>query len=210
MFSSPTESLVELPRRRRRPVLSCESCRQRKVKCNRQEPYNQCISSKTTCVYGSKRSRSIMPAGASKLNSPPVLTASYETPQRVFQVSSTPGSSTIQPREPKPFSIPVEHHELYSSQAMTVVSDRITSDDAQICEPQNRGQAPEQPLATHFPNPIERKGDKDPSDKSDSEIGIPWSMDRRIALNKSRLFGQSHWTNGDHEVSAPQIYSSFY
>lgn len=43
---------VTAPRKRRRPALSCEQCRRRKIKCDRTYPCGQCIQSKTaSCTY---------------------------------------------------------------------------------------------------------------------------------------------------------------
>ncbi|KAH6698135.1 hypothetical protein BKA61DRAFT_246673 [Leptodontidium sp. MPI-SDFR-AT-0119] len=40
------------PRKRRRPALSCEQCRRRKIKCDRIYPCGQCLQSKTaSCTY---------------------------------------------------------------------------------------------------------------------------------------------------------------
>ncbi len=40
------------PRKRRRPALSCEQCRRRKIKCDRTYPCGQCLQSKAAvCTY---------------------------------------------------------------------------------------------------------------------------------------------------------------
>ena len=39
------------PRRRRRPALSCQQCRRRKIKCDRTDPCNHCISASSSCTY---------------------------------------------------------------------------------------------------------------------------------------------------------------
>jgi hypothetical protein len=45
-------SAVAPPRKRRRPALSCEQCRKRKIKCDRSYPCTQCLQSKTAhCSY---------------------------------------------------------------------------------------------------------------------------------------------------------------
>ncbi|KAF2011581.1 hypothetical protein BU24DRAFT_495735 [Aaosphaeria arxii CBS 175.79] len=43
--------MTEPERRRRRPAVSCTSCRKRKVRCNREQPCNHCTKSKTDCRY---------------------------------------------------------------------------------------------------------------------------------------------------------------
>ncbi|KAE9382255.1 hypothetical protein N431DRAFT_360951 [Stipitochalara longipes BDJ] len=50
-MSEPPSSTAP-PRKRRRPALSCEQCRRRKIKCDRTYPCGQCLQSKTsTCSY---------------------------------------------------------------------------------------------------------------------------------------------------------------
>lgn len=50
-MSEPTNTTAP-PRKRRRPALSCEQCRRRKIKCDRAYPCGQCLQSKTTtCTY---------------------------------------------------------------------------------------------------------------------------------------------------------------
>ncbi|KAH7364917.1 fungal-specific transcription factor domain-containing protein [Rhexocercosporidium sp. MPI-PUGE-AT-0058] len=45
-------SVAAPPRKRRRPALSCEQCRRRKIKCDRTYPCGQCLQSKTaSCTY---------------------------------------------------------------------------------------------------------------------------------------------------------------
>lgn len=39
------------PRRRRRPALSCQICRRRKIKCDHNEPCSNCVRHKVQCVY---------------------------------------------------------------------------------------------------------------------------------------------------------------
>jgi Fungal Zn(2)-Cys(6) binuclear cluster domain len=48
------------PRKRRRPALSCEQCRSRKIKCDRTYPCAQCVQSKTaSCSYSPDTIRSL-------------------------------------------------------------------------------------------------------------------------------------------------------
>jgi hypothetical protein len=50
-MSEPSSSTAA-PRKRRRPALSCEQCRRRKIKCDRSYPCGQCLQSKTaSCSY---------------------------------------------------------------------------------------------------------------------------------------------------------------
>jgi hypothetical protein len=50
-MSEPPSSTAA-PRKRRRPALSCEQCRRRKIKCDRNYPCGQCMQSTTaSCSY---------------------------------------------------------------------------------------------------------------------------------------------------------------
>ncbi|KAF4634411.1 hypothetical protein G7Y89_g3707 [Cudoniella acicularis] len=52
LIPEPTSQLAILPRKRRRPALSCAECRRRKVKCDRKDPCDQCRKTKSaTCTY---------------------------------------------------------------------------------------------------------------------------------------------------------------
>jgi hypothetical protein len=43
--------MESIPRRRRRPALSCIECRRRKIKCDRAEPCTHCKASRSQCSY---------------------------------------------------------------------------------------------------------------------------------------------------------------
>ena len=50
--SESTGNRAEPPRKRRRPALSCFECRRRKIKCDRNQPCNQCVQSRVPrCSY---------------------------------------------------------------------------------------------------------------------------------------------------------------
>lgn len=51
--SLPAEKSASGARKRRRPALACESCRARKIKCDRNTPCNKCVRSKKarSCTY---------------------------------------------------------------------------------------------------------------------------------------------------------------
>lgn len=48
-------SLAEYPPKRHRLALSCVECRQRKVRCDRKNPCDRCVSSKRGCHYRTTR-----------------------------------------------------------------------------------------------------------------------------------------------------------
>ncbi|KAJ4322873.1 hypothetical protein N0V84_004637 [Fusarium piperis] len=43
--------MERIPRRRRRPALSCIECRRRKIRCDRGQPCQPCVSAKLQCAY---------------------------------------------------------------------------------------------------------------------------------------------------------------
>ncbi|RSL58413.1 hypothetical protein CEP54_007839 [Fusarium duplospermum] len=43
--------MERIPRRRRRPALSCTECRRRKIRCDREQPCQHCVSAKLQCAY---------------------------------------------------------------------------------------------------------------------------------------------------------------
>lgn len=60
-------------KRRRRPALSCEQCRRRKVKCDRNHPCGQCLQVKSgACVYEPSR-----PVGVSRRTRDTAAPASF-------------------------------------------------------------------------------------------------------------------------------------
>jgi hypothetical protein len=60
------------PRRRRRPALSCQVCRRRKIKCDHNEPCSNCLRHKAQCVY--------TPHGHSKVDGLSAVSQSHIVP----------------------------------------------------------------------------------------------------------------------------------
>ncbi|KIW11058.1 hypothetical protein PV08_10357 [Exophiala spinifera] len=148
------------PRKRRRPPISCQECRRRKVKCNRAEPCGHCVLSKKQCHYGlgSAQDRRIVHDRAP---------SGRIVNDRTFVPYATPTQATASAIGPSPASDatrlsghvlaaqpPVEHscgiaRCAYSGETTNVTPDNVTN--------------------------------------------VPPGA--RMSLNKSRLFGKSHWTN---------------
>ena len=57
MSDSPDQPIQSARRGIARTVLSCTSCRQRKVKCNKTAPCDQCLESGIECIYPTRRIR---------------------------------------------------------------------------------------------------------------------------------------------------------
>ena len=88
------------PRRRRRPALSCLECRRRKIKCDRNEPCNHCVSSQAQCNFDFSSSEPV-----------PVR----QPPQ--FGAIPSPSPSGATPAPPKQNNIPnaIFHNEVRQS-----------------------------------------------------------------------------------------------
>lgn len=62
----------EPPRKRRRPALSCEPCRRRKVRCDRMQPCGPCVRMRVqvTCEYDNRVPRAGLPPGVNEFAVP--------------------------------------------------------------------------------------------------------------------------------------------
>ncbi|KUJ18472.1 uncharacterized protein LY89DRAFT_780542 [Mollisia scopiformis] len=84
------------PRKRRRPALSCEQCRKRKIKCDRNYPCTQCLQSKTAhCSYSPDSAGAIqhLKKGPSIYQDPIQINAGI--PNRSRNAPSTSSSSHL-------------------------------------------------------------------------------------------------------------------
>lgn len=146
-------------RRRRRPPRSCDECRRRKIKCNRQMPCNHCTATSKHCIFSSAFSR---PAFGDEIDTGPFQRIGPQVmPPQALEpepaVVDPSGSNTVLTGENVTQNLPGELHE--SSRAIS-----------KTC-PAETGYAPNP--VVHGAKPV---------------------------LNKSRLFGRTHWTNDVLEV----------
>ncbi|KAI0423587.1 hypothetical protein F5Y09DRAFT_209519 [Xylaria sp. FL1042] len=72
--------MEEQPRRRRRPALSCLTCRRRKIKCDRANPCARCVSTKTRCTYRLGSEPAAIPTHPSKRTEEPVNSSPRTSP----------------------------------------------------------------------------------------------------------------------------------
>ncbi|KAI1313715.1 hypothetical protein F5Y03DRAFT_105846 [Xylaria venustula] len=191
-------------RHRRRLPRSCEECRRRKVKCDRDHPCSHCVLTKCRCLYntGPHLSAPRRPAQprreASSLESHlpsrsavdrgSELNLSSHRRSGVSDTSTVLLGSTVAERDSANRLFP---HPLRSSQAG---SSEVTSSTVRTPSPE--------PLFV-----------RDNRKASGARVGpsliqsiIPSSPkehhakpDRPLVLNKSRLFGRTHWTNSVYE-----------
>lgn len=179
--SSVNDGVRPNSRRRCRPSRSCRECRRRKVKCDRLEPCGHCVLSKKQCHYGHGL------AQASRSVNEPAST-SQVVPGRgpnvhVHVPYATPPQASVSAIGPSPASD----------------ASRLTGrvPDAQLTAQPSRG--------------IARSSDLGATTNTNLDNIAAAPQDGRISLNKSRLFGQSHWTNSTLEVPRarrPPTYTS--
>lgn len=203
MVLRTTKSAVQTQRRRRRSPRSCEECRRRKVKCDRKEPCCHCVLSKSSCVYNTGPVQVVAPWKVTNL--PTHLPALNVTPPQASEASLSRDLSTFQQSVPDHSLTLVSPHDGGSGGGnllSTHPSSQSLNKENELNELNRRVRTLEQLLSICAPglavgNP-ERPGPQSSSNLKDTSC-LP--QDKRVALNKSRLFGQTHWTNAAHEVS---------
>ncbi|KAI0798329.1 hypothetical protein GGR55DRAFT_672628 [Xylaria sp. FL0064] len=72
--------MEEPPRRRRRPALSCFTCRRRKIKCDRASPCARCVSTNTRCTYRLSSETATLPAHSPGRTERPVNASPRSSP----------------------------------------------------------------------------------------------------------------------------------
>ncbi|KAL6412282.1 hypothetical protein AUP68_04666 [Ilyonectria robusta] len=169
-------------KKRRRPALSCEQCRRRKIRCDRGLPCVNCIKSKISpCTYAPTH----IPASRTRktLNHAQdvdAVSASSHVPARSAPVFEIQKPLPVHNPGPKALSSSVPSSTMGSS------SDTSTVDALAA-----RVRELEQKLADSFF--ISRKTeDKLEHNEEQEEAHAPM----KGTISKTRFFGQSHWMNG--------------
>jgi hypothetical protein len=184
MASVNERSAVETPRKRRRPPLSCTECRRRKVKCDRKQPCSHCVLWATMCHYVDTRSRSTVAAstGNRERRSSSNRVAS-RIPDTDFPSTLVPGGDTVsaRPNDVLPTAAASESHTSRQLDHIQKRLDELISD---------RNLRPD--TISFGPTPPESMGARN----SGHEYDQP-----QLHLNKSKLFGSTHWSGASHIVS---------
>ncbi|KAI1345720.1 hypothetical protein F5Y01DRAFT_299675 [Xylaria sp. FL0043] len=101
--------MEEPPRRRRRPALSCLTCRRRKIKCDRASPCARCVSTNTRCTYRLSSETAAIPAHSPGRTERPVNASPRTSPLPLTRVvngdESTPGHEHYS-SAPRVYAIP--------------------------------------------------------------------------------------------------------
>jgi hypothetical protein len=180
------------------------------VKCDRKEKCSQCFLSKSLCIYSIEPTQTVLPARTrtvvplARPNPPHYMTASY-TPPQVSATGPLPGFNTfkrIRPKPPSRQASPLEAGDNGADSWTTHHASPSLNDPPELNELNRRIKSLEQLLSNSTPDSAtEIPGGQEPPSISHSKELSHTPRDRRVALNKSRLYGQSHWTAGAQEVS---------
>ncbi|KAI1748286.1 fungal-specific transcription factor domain-containing protein [Xylaria castorea] len=178
-------------RHRRRLPRSCEECRRRKVKCDRNNPCSQCVLTKCRCLYNVGPRLSPVNPGR-----PGRAVSSLNNYFPSLQAVANGSESSVLSRQrlgSDPFSsVP--------GQAMTEGCPASFARGSEITNLEGEPLSPE-PLSFHNrlasgPKIISAPISQATSCPKQNNTAI---LDRPLVLNKSRLFGQTHWTNAVYE-----------
>lgn len=179
---SPTTSV----KKRRRPALSCEPCRRRKVKCDRNQPCGQCLQTKTaSCAYSPirpglpRRTRdTISLASPSRLSSTRIPNRAQSIPSSLnthassvrLSPSSTQPSNTTRPSSYSSSIVePGESHQRETIRNKDLL-ERIRNLEEQLAISKSEGRS----------NSLSSILDTTPKTLSGT-------------ISKTRFFGGSHW-----------------
>lgn len=165
----------------RRPARTCRECNRRKIKCSRSTPCTNCTRSQHECVYGSTLRSAAIVRDREPQKSPGL---SFDLPQDNIV-------SNIRPQDDHRASI-VTSRSLPKSPALDLngANERL-------------GHNPEM---THLNEQIEglervfKTRAMDHASKREMYSAQPMLRDGRAVLNKTRVFGRSHWLNTAYHV----------
>ncbi|CAM1511033.1 Fc.00g085460.m01.CDS01 [Cosmosporella sp. VM-42] len=186
---------VKPEKKRRRPALSCEQCRRRKIRCDRGLPCVNCVKSKISpCTYApthvpaSRAKKAVghgQEAGSDRMSHVPIRSAPIGAPESNSKMAS--------PSEHLGPAISFPRYPASSVPGSTVGSTSETSTvDALVA----RVRQLEERLANNVH--ISRPGDDRIVEPTEEEESRPM----KGTVSKTRFFGQSHWMNGAENFPA--------
>ncbi|KIW26575.1 uncharacterized protein PV07_09659 [Cladophialophora immunda] len=173
VLSSGNDRVQSCPRKRHRSAQSCQECRRRKVRCDRSEPCGHCLLSKKQCHYDPRSA----PSGRIVNGPAPASQSAHEfAPIIHAQVASAPRpQASVIARGSSPAS---DSFHLTRRVPDVQLSSQSSHDNGIV-----RSEGPRAATSANL----------------DNVAAGP--QDGKISLNKSRLFGRSHWTNSTLEVA---------
>lgn len=218
--SSPEPSMLP-SRKRRRPALSCERCRRRKVKCDREEPCGPCSKSDNAilCHYeplhhqhtptSAFRSMSFAPAAASPREPQPrSSTRRVDTTEAGHSATGSPDA----PGRTDATGIASTDQTAQGLQDRISRIEHLFSDDTSHPMPQTKptsSSGTAQPDIGYLNSRLQRieqllQFQKSPraDDLKPSSLFVPAAAPRvRVDKRKTRFLGPSHYRNSMEQVS---------
>lgn len=177
------------PRKRRRPALSCEQCRRRKIKCDRTYPCSQCLQSKTaSCSYSPDTIRRLRHVNETSTVPAP---SSLDLPNRARETAGDPSTQTS--------STGVSPNAILNSDATlssSWTSPSVPTIDDEKSNPKTLLHGIKElvntDVQTHFPT-------------SESFLRDSTGNGLRGTISKTRFFGPSHWMHSYGVARQPSI-----
>lgn len=186
-----TQSTVSQPppRKRRRPALSCEQCRRRKIKCDRTYPCSQCLQSKTaSCSYSPDTIRGLRPVNDTSTVPVP---SSLDLPNRARETTGDPSTQTS--------STGVSPNAILNSDAnlsSSWTSPSVPNIDDETSNPKTPlhgiKELVDTDVQTHIPT-------------SESFLRDSTGNGLRGTISKTRFYGPSHWMHSYGVARHPSI-----
>lgn len=182
-------SAAKTEKKRRRPALSCEQCRRRKIRCDRSLPCVNCVKSKISpCTYApthvpASRARKATnhAVGADSTSHVPARSAAVDLTRKqslsdtsARQTSSSIPSSTVGSNS--------------GASTVDALAARVKELEQKLAE------------SCYITQPAEGKLWQD-EDHQEDEAPM------KGTVSKTRFFGQSHWMNGVNMVSCPVLHA---
>lgn len=172
-------------RKRRRPAVSCEKCRRRKIRCDRNMPCDQCIRSKSdTCTYLSDDS--------------PALTGRDRRVGVGGMTNSSTTSSTMSHESPSSAKI------LPATGVFEPLIDQLSAPGNSTTGPDKEHSSTVQALPGQLHQSRHKLPDPSRTEPTESAtVSLPvhtTALPTKGVFSKARLFGQSHWMNSIEQV----------
>ena len=194
-------------RRRRRPALACERCRQRKIKCDRNSPCTQCIRARyEPCTYvpddhpARNRGNEMEHSQAGTTSAPLTSTTATRTLARTLSMTTVDDPGDIRPSNVRNST----RHIARNSTTLIEGLGRPSSSDSTASPVIPPSPYSVQALGNRVQE-LERKLLQAVNTRS-AELPIGSSCPDDAALpvkgiySKTRLFGQGHWRSSIQQV----------
>lgn len=189
--SASTMKTMRKPRKCQRPSRTCTECQRRKVKCNRAEPCQNCTLFKKRCIYKSDLVSTFSPLRCQAVSSTPGVSPKAGVSRQLDLHAKTP----IEPDDnTTDTSSPHTDSSLGSFQRWRIPYATVGQDLGRT-DLSCRVQLLEQVFSTCA---LGLAGRRDIFSKESSTLA-----DGRATLNKTRIYGRSHWMNTSHDVCKP-------